>query len=167
MADGIAVELLQPAHQTAAFSCGSVELDTWLQRYAYSNQAAGAARTFVALRGSQVVGYYALAAGSVERDEAPKRVAQGLARHPVPVVILARLAVDQSEQGRGLGAALLKDALKRVMAAADLIGVRALLVHAKGDDARAFYERFDFQPSPVDPLQLFLLLKDIRRNAAA
>jgi GNAT superfamily N-acetyltransferase len=165
VANSIAVELLQASHDTASFSCGSLELDTWLQRYAYSNQAAGAARTFVAVRGDRIIGYYALAAGSVERDEAPKRVAQGLARHPIPVVILARLAVDLTEQGRGLGAALLKDALKRVIAAADLIGVRALLVHAKGEQARAFYERFDFQPSPVDPLQLFLLLKDLRRNA--
>jgi GNAT superfamily N-acetyltransferase len=165
VADGITIELLQPTHDTGSFSCGSVELNTWLQRYAYSNQAADAARTFVAVRGHQVVGYYALAAGSVERDEAPKRVAQGLARHPVPVVILARLAVERTEQGHGLGAALLKDALNRVIAAADLIGVRALLVHAKGEEARAFYERFDFQPSPVDPLQLSLLLKDLRRNA--
>jgi GNAT superfamily N-acetyltransferase len=110
----------------------------------------------------RVVGYYALAAGSVEHEEVPARIRKGLARYPVPVILLARLAVDQQERGRGLGAALLKDALTRAARAADEIGARAILVHAKDDEARSFYEHFDFEPSPSDPLHLFLLMKDLR-----
>lgn len=109
----------------------------------------------------RVVGYYALSAASVEQDDAPTRVRKGLARHPIPVILLARLAVDQSEQGRGLGAALLKDALQRAGSAAGEIGARAVLVHAKDEEAKAFYEHFDFEPSPSDPLHLFLLMKDL------
>jgi GNAT superfamily N-acetyltransferase len=92
-------------------------------------------------------------------------VSRGLARHPIPVVILARLAVDKTERGGGLGRALLKDALLRIASAADVIGVRAVLVHAKDERARRFYERFDFEPSPIDPLQLFLLVKDLKHAA--
>lgn len=110
-----------------------------------------------------MVGYYALAAGSVEHEQTPERVTKGLAKHPILVILLARLAVDRREWGRGLGAALLKDALIRAAAAAEEIGVRAVLVHAKDDDARAFYERFEFEPSPTDPLHLFLLMKDIKK----
>lgn len=109
----------------------------------------------------RVVGYYALSAASVEQADAPTRVRKGLARHPIPVILLARLAVDQSEQGRGLGAALLKDALQRAGSAAGEIGARAVLVHAKDEEAKAFYEHFDFEPSPSDPLHLLLLMKDL------
>ena len=112
-----------------------------------------------------MVGYYALATGSVVRETVPGRVARGLARHSVPVVVLARLAVDRHEHGRGIGSALLKDALLRIARAADVIDVRAVLVHAKDEDARAFYERFDFEASPVDPLQMSLLMKDLKRAA--
>ncbi len=109
------------------------------------------------------LGYYALAAGSVEPASAPSRVGSGLPQHqPVPVIVLARLAVDVREPGRGLGRALLKDPLQRFLAAADAIGARALLVDAQDDQARGFYQRFDFEPSPIDPLQMFLLTKDIR-----
>ena len=160
-----AVEKLSPDHELSAFSCGTPALDTWLKRFARQNQAAGASRTYVVHRANRVVGYYALAAGSVERQEAPDRVSRGLARHPLPVVIVARLAVDQTEQGSGLGRALLKDALLRIANAVDVIGVRAVLVHAKDENARRFYERFDFEPSPIDPLQLFLLVKDLKRAA--
>ena len=160
-----AVEKLSPDHELSAFSCGTPALDTWLKRFARQNQAAGASRTYVVHRANRVVGYYALAAGSVERQEAPDRVSRGLARHPLPVVIVARMAVDQTEQGSGLGRALLKDALLRIANAVDVIGVRAVLVHAKDENARRFYERFDFEPSPIDPLQLFLLVKDLKRAA--
>ena len=156
---------LAPDHDLSDFDCGEPALDDWLRRFALANQAAEAAQTYVIHRGGQVVGYYALAAGSVEREQAPGRVARGLARHAIPVVILARLAVDRREQGRGLGKALLKDALLRIAGAADVIGVRAVLVHAKDDEARTFFERFDFEPSPVDPLQMFLLTKDLKRAA--
>lgn len=111
-----------------------------------------------------MVGYYALAAGSVEPAQAPERVKKGLARHPIPVILLARLAVDRREHGNGLGKALLKDALIRAAGAATAIGARAVLVHAKDEEARTFYEHFDFEPSPTDPLHLFLLMKDLQRT---
>jgi len=117
---------------------------------------------YVAHRAGRVVGYYALAAASVELEEAPARVKKGLARRPIPVILLARLAVALSEQGRGLGAALLRDALNRIGSAADQIGARAVLVHAKDDEAKSFYQHYDFEPSPTDPLHLFLLMKDLR-----
>ena len=153
---------LSADHDVKNFDCGKQELTEWLRRYALQNHQAGATRVYVLNRGGRVVGYYALAAGSVESEDAPIRVRKGLVRHPIPVILLARLAVDVSEQGRGLGATLLKDALTRVAAAADEIGARAVLVHAKDDDARNFYQRYDFEPSPTDPLHLFLLMKDLR-----
>jgi GNAT superfamily N-acetyltransferase len=100
----------------------------------------------------------------VSREETPTRVAKGLARHPVPVILLARLAIDRGEQGKGLGAGLLKDALLRAAQAADIIGCRAVLVHAKDHSARAFYQRFGFEPSPIDELHLYLLMKDIKAS---
>src|SRR5439155_17766817 len=114
-------------------------------------------------KGQWITGYYSLAVGAVARDEAPPRIAHGLARHPIPVMILARLAVDQTEQGRGLGRALLKDALLRTAQAADIAGIRALVVHAKDEQARRWYGQFDFDPSPTDPLHLFLVMKDLKR----
>jgi GNAT superfamily N-acetyltransferase len=161
------IEQLSPHHQLADFDCGVAALTEWLQRHALVNQAADAAQTYVGIRAQTILGYYALAAGSAEREAAPRRVAKGLARHPVPVVVLARLVVDRHEQGRGIGAALLKDALRRVAAAAGIVGVRALLVHAKDEAARGFYERFDFESSPDEPLRLFLLLKDLRKTLQA
>jgi GNAT superfamily N-acetyltransferase len=159
------VEPLTSAHDTSDFDCGKLELTDWLYRYALVCHRAGSARVFVVHRNGRVVGYYALAAGSVEREGAPERIRKGLARHPIPVILLARLAVDQREQGKGLGASLLKDALTRAARAADEIGARAVLVHAKDEEARAFYQRFDFEPSPTDPLHLFLLMKDLKRVA--
>lgn len=110
------------------------------------------------------MGYYTLAAASARREETPARVAKGLAAHPVPVILLARLAVDNTAKGKGLGAGLLKDALLRAAAAADIIGCRAVMVHAKDEAAKSFYQRFGFEPSPSDPLRLFLLMKDIRAS---
>lgn len=124
---------------------------------------AGSAQTYVATSGDRVVGYYSLAVGAVTHAEAPVRVAKGLARHPIPVMLLARLAVEQSAKGRGLGAALLHDALARTLQAADIAGIRALLVHAKNDEARRFYEHFDFDPSPTDDYHLYLLIKELRK----
>jgi GNAT superfamily N-acetyltransferase len=155
-------EPLTAAHDVSGFDCGKQELTEWLRRYALQNQQAAAARVYVVHRTARVVGYYALAASSVEPEEAPERVRKGLARHPIPVILLARLAVDVSARGQGLGVALLKDALSRSASAADEIGARAVLVHAKDDEAQAFYRHFDFEPSPTDPLHLFLLMKDLR-----
>jgi GNAT superfamily N-acetyltransferase len=155
---------LDAGHDLAAFECGAPALNEYLRRYAYQNHQSNAARTYVATRGPRVVGYYTLAA-SVRREETSARVAKGLARHPIPVILLARLAVDRAEQGKELGKALLRDALRRAAQAADLIGCRAVLVHAKDEAAKAFHQRFGFEPSPVDDLHLFLLMKDIKASA--
>ena len=109
-----------------------------------------------------MVGYYTLVVGQVEYDDAPERLTKGLARHPVPIMLLARLAVAVSWQGKGLGGGLLKDAMARTAQAADIAGIRAFAVHAKDDEAKSFYERFDFMPSPSDPYHLFRLMKDVR-----
>ena len=159
----LAIEPLRPDHELDTFDCGSEELNRFLKRFALANQKAETARTYVACEGRRVVGYYSLTVGSILHAEASKRVTKGLARHPIPVMLLARLAVDHREQGRGIGAGLLKDALLRTAQAADLAGIRALLVHAKDDAAVAFYRHFNFDPSPTDPFHLFLLIKDIRR----
>lgn len=146
---------------TSGFNCGSAPLNAYLQRYALINQSSGGAQTYAAVLDSCVVGYYSLSTASVEYEAATERAKRGLAQHPIPVVLIARLAVDREWQGKGLGAGLLLDALRRVIAAADIVGIRAVLVHAKDEAARRFYEHFDFDPSPVDPLHLYLLVKDI------
>lgn len=158
-----ATEKLSARHDTGQFNCGKEPLNRFLQRHALTNQAANAAQTYVVRgQGENVVGYYSLAVGAVEQTSAPGRVTRGLARHPVPVMLLARLAVDETVQGSGLGKALLKDAMLRTTQAADIAGIRALLVHAKDDEAKAWYGQFDFMPSPTDPFHLFLLMKDIK-----
>lgn len=158
------VEKLRPEHPIEVFDCGREELDRYLLRYAWANQQAGAAQTYIGLLGDTVVGYHTLAVGQVEREEAPERLTKGLARHPVPITLLARLAVDRRWQGKGIGKALLKDAMQRTLQAADIAGIRAFTVHAKDEEARAFYQKFDFIPSPTDPMHLFVLLKDVRRS---
>jgi GNAT superfamily N-acetyltransferase len=158
------IEKWRRDHHLSSFECGNPALNGWFQRFAWTNQQADSTRTYVACREGHVAGYYALTAGSVHKRESPERVAKGLASHPVGVVLLARLAVDVSEQGRGLGKALLFDGLKRVEEAADIVGVRAVLVHAIDDGARRFYEHFNFDPSRVDPFHLMLLLKDLRKS---
>ena len=157
-------EPLAAQHDSSAFDCGSPALNVFLARFALVSQNSGAARTYVALRGTRVAGYYSLAAASVEPERAPPRVAKGLARHAVPLTLLARLAVDRAEQRAGLGEALLKDAIKRHLQAQSIIGSRALLAHAKDERAAAFYARYGFQPSPSDPLHLYLLTKDMKKT---
>ena len=158
---------LEARHDLSAFDCGVAALDNYLKKFALQNQRGQSARTYVAARGERVVGYYTLAAASARREETPARVAKGLAAHPVPVILLARLAVDQNEKGRGLGAGLLKDALLRVVQAADIVGCRAVMVHAKDDVAKTFYQRFGFEESPTDPFRLFLLVKDLKASLGA
>jgi predicted N-acetyltransferase YhbS len=155
---------LNATHDVSAFDCGVAALNDFLKKYALQNQQNQSARTYVAAREERVVGYYTLAAGSVRREETPARVAKGLAAHLVPVILLARLAVDVSERGQGLGGGLLKDALLRAVQAADIVGCRAVLVHAKDEAAQAFYQRFGFEPSPSDELHLYLLMKDIKAS---
>lgn len=155
-------ELLTEAHDVSSFDCGNEALNRFLQRYALQNQRNQSARTYVALRGeTYVIGYYSLAAASAEHETVPARIAKGLAQHPVPLTLLARLAVDQEEQGSGIGAGLLKDALKRFLQAQAIIAARALVVHAKDDQAVEFYQHFGFVPSPLDPYHLYLMTKDI------
>ncbi len=145
------IEKLEPSHAIEEFDCGREALNRCLIRYAFQNQRAGASQSYVALTGEKVIGYYTLVVGQVEYGDAPERLTKGLARHPVPIMLLARLAVAVPWQGKGLGAGLLKDAMLRTLQAADIAGIRAFAVHAKDDAARAFYEHFDFVPSPTDP----------------
>ena len=156
------IENLRRDHALDAFDCGREALNRFLIRYALPNQQAGASQTYIALADDEVAAYYTLVVGQVEYDDAPERLAKGLARHPVPIMLLARLAVASAWQGKGLGAGLLKDAMLRTLQAAEIAGIRAFAVHAKDDEAKSFYERFDFVASPSDPYHLFRLLKDIR-----
>ena len=156
------VEKLQRTHAVEGFDCGQADLNRYLWRYAWVNQQANAAQTYLGLVGESVLGYYNLAVGHVSYEGAPERLAKGLARHPIPIMVLARLAVDRHWQAQGVGRGLLRDAMLRTLQVADIAGLRALAVHAKDDEARRFYEQFDFAPSPTDPLHLFLLVKSLR-----
>lgn len=151
------------SHAVERFDCGQEDLNRFLLRFALTNQLANASTTYLALAGEEVVGFYTLVVGEAAYADAPERLARGMARHPIPLMVLARLATDIRWQGQGIGKGLLKDAMLRTLQAADIAGIRALAVHAKDETARAFYEHFDFQPSPTDPLHLFLLVKDVRR----
>ncbi len=155
------IEKLDPGHTIEAFNCGQDALNRYLVRFALVNQRANAARTYVGLADDTVIGYYTLTVGEIAHGEAAQRLVKGLARHPVPAMILARLAVHRDWQGRGIGAGLLKDAMLRTLQAADIAGIRAIVVHAKDDNARAFYEHFGFAPSPTDPYHLYLLVKEL------
>jgi GNAT superfamily N-acetyltransferase len=157
------IDKLSRDHDPGPFDCSNPTLNDWLRKFAWANQQADSAKTYVALDGRRVIGYYALTTGSVHKHESPRRITKGLANHPIGVVLLARLAVDRSQQGKGLGKALLFDALSRVEEAAGIAGVRAALVHAIDDAARRFYMHFELEESPVDPYQLLLLLKDLRK----
>jgi GNAT superfamily N-acetyltransferase len=156
------VRKLTETDRIDTFDCGQAALNQFLQRYALVNQKANSAQTYVCCQGDVVVGFHSLTVGSVDPQAAPSRVTKGLARHPVPVMILARLAVDKAHQGKGLGQALLKDALLRTARAADIAGIRCLLVHAKDDSARQWYGSWEFEPSPTDSYHLFLMLKDLK-----
>jgi len=157
------IEKLNRSHAVEEFDCGRDALNRFLIRYALVNQHAEASQTYVALADDVVAGYYTLVVGQVQYSAAPERWTKGLVRHPVPIMLLARLAIGVQWQGKGLGSGLLKDAMQRTLAAAEIAGIRAFAVHAKDDEARAFYEHFGFSPLPSDPYHLFRLLKDIRK----
>jgi GNAT superfamily N-acetyltransferase len=164
MSDGLedisAPEPLRPEHDLGAFDSGVPALDDWLRRRAAHNQETGASRTYVIQRKGEVVGYYALAAGAIAHAEAPGRVRRNVP-DPIPVMVLGRLALDRRlPRRKGLGRALLRDAVLRTMQAARIAGIRALLVHAISEEAKLFYERCGFQPSPVDPMTLMITLRD-------
>jgi GNAT superfamily N-acetyltransferase len=155
-------EPLRSDHVLDGFDCGRPSLNVWLVKYA-RQAATGSARTYVVndAEEERVVSYYALSAAELEREAATARVIKGMPRYPIPVVLLARLAVDLSVAGRGLGAWLLRDAMLRTLAASETIGSRALVVHALDEDARAFYRRHGVEPSTTDPLHLMILVNDI------
>lgn len=156
------IEKLSRSHPVERFDCGREVLNRFLYKYALQSQQSNASQTYVALDGTDVVGYYTLVFGQVDYDAAPARLIKGLARHPVPIMLLARLAVAGARQGQKVGRGLLKDAVLRTLQAADIAGVRALAVHAKDDEAKAFYEHFDFIPFPSDAYHLAILVKDLR-----
>lgn len=152
---------ITPAHEIAGFQSGVASLDEWLQKRALKNENALASRTYVTCEGHRVVGYYCLSAGAVALSETPKTLTRNMP-DPIPVVVLGRLAIDLSWQNKGLGKALLQDATRRALAAADIAGVTALLVHALSEEARRFYLSRGFVASPIQPMILFLRLSDAR-----
>lgn len=156
--------LLDRHHDVDDFDCGAEPLNNYLKNFAFTNNQNGSARTYVTTKAGNVVGYYTLTPGSVLKTATPYRVGKGLANHPVSVIIIARLAVDKTEQRLGVGKALVRDALLRIVDAAGIIGGRAVLVHAKDAPAKRFYEQFGFETSPIDPLHLYLLIKDIQKT---
>jgi GNAT superfamily N-acetyltransferase len=153
--------LLSAVHDLSAFSCGSEVLDNWLRKRALANQTTGASRTYVVAESHKVIGYYALASGGVSASEAPGSIRRNMP-DPVPVMILARLAIDSHWQGKGVGGDLLRDAVLRTLQAAEIGGIRALLVHALDESAARFYGRFGFKPSPIRPLTYFLPIPGIK-----
>ena len=161
------VELLARDHELEPFDCRSEEQTTWLRRHARQAHQSDTAKVYVVCRKDKrrVVGYYALTAGSVAHEAVPPRVTKGIGRYPVPVVILTRLGVDLSEQGHGLGSAIVRDALLQCASIAERAGVRALLIHAESERAAGFYQRLGigFAQSTTDPLHLILLMKDLRQ----
>ncbi|MGD0267767.1 MAG: GNAT family N-acetyltransferase [Candidatus Sulfotelmatobacter sp.] len=156
-------EKLRIDHDLSRFECGEPSLDDWLRRRALQNEESGASRTYVVCLGLRVVAYYALAVGAVAHAGAPGRVRRNMP-DPVPVMIIGRLAVDREFHGHGLGQALLRDAVLRTLQAADIAGVRAILVHAISSDAERFYERHGFVRSPIDPMTLMITLAELARE---
>jgi len=159
-------EKLRHDHDLSRFECGEPALDDWLRRRAGQNEASGASRTYVVCVGLKVVAYYALAVGAVAHASAPGRVRRNMPA-PVPVMIIGRLAVDQEFHGHGLGQGLLRDAVLRTLQAADIAGIRAILVHAISSDAQRFYEKHGFVRSPIDPMMLMITLADVARELSS
>jgi GNAT superfamily N-acetyltransferase len=157
-----APEHLAATHEVSAFDCGVPDLDEWLKKRALANEESGASRTYVVCAARRVVGYYALAGGGVAQEHAPGRVRRNMP-DPLPVMIVGRLAVDRTWQGRGVGRSLLRDAVVRTLQAAEIGGIRAILLHAISDEAKRFYERYGFQSSPLDPMTLMITVADARK----
>ena len=157
-----APERLNPGHDLSQFHCGETTLDDWLRKRALQNEESGASRTYVACVGKRVVGYYALAAGAVAHADAPGRVRRNMP-DPVPVMVIGRLAVDQTVQGQALGPALLRDAVLRTVQAAEIAGIRAILVHAISERAKRFYEMSGFIASRIEPMTLMITVAEARK----
>lgn len=153
---------LEPHHVLADFDCGHAPLNRFLQFFALKNQYLGSSVTYLAMVEDTVAGYHSLTFGTASYDDAPERLGKSMPHYPIPVVVVARLAVDRRFQGRGFGAALLRDAMRRALGASEIAGIRGVLVHAKDENAAAFYRSFGFTPFPDKPLTLYRLLKDIK-----
>jgi GNAT superfamily N-acetyltransferase len=158
-------ELLTSQHLSTDFACGIDALDDWLKRRALANQSSGATRTFVTCIDNKVVGYYALASGGISSEAALGKFRRNMP-NPIPVVILARLAIDRACQGQGLGRALFRDAALRIDRAADTIGIRGIIVHAISAEAKNFYVALGFDVSPIEPMTLMITLNDLRASIA-
>jgi len=161
---GDAIEITGPEplsveHYLARFDSGEPALDDWLRRRARQNEASGASRTYVVCAGGRVVGYYTLAVGAVAHSGAPSRLKRNMP-DPVPVMLLGRLAVDETFQGRGIGTGLMQDAVLRTMRVAEIAGIRGILIHAISDDAKRFYEKYGFFSSPIDPLTVMITIAE-------
>jgi predicted N-acetyltransferase YhbS len=159
-------ERLGSNHVLSGFDCGVGSLNVWLERHARSASGVGSAKTYVITDEEQgrVVGYHALTLVSVEHVEATSRAKKGMPKYPIPAMLLARLAVDESVKGKGLGAFLLRDAMVRTVAVSQEAGLRLLLAHALNEQARTFYVKFGFEPSPTDPMNLQIIVKDIEAS---
>ena len=163
-AEGVsAPEHLTAEHDVSAFDCATPELDSWLKRRALGNEALGTSRTYVVTAGGRVVAFYALANGAVAHKDVSTKTRRNTP-DPIPVMVLARLAVDSAYQKQGLGSALLRDALLRTIAAAQIAGIRAVLLHAMSDDAKRFYERAGFYECPIDPMMMMITLAEVEKN---
>jgi len=160
-----APQKLSADHDISQFQSGEPALDDWLRRRALPNEESGASRTYVVCVGMRVVGYYALAVGAVAHVDAPGRVRRNMP-DPVPVMVIGRLAVDQTVQGQGVGPALLRDAVLRTVRAAEIAGIRAILVHAISERAKRFYEKWGFIPSPVEPMTLMITVAEAKKEIA-
>jgi predicted N-acetyltransferase YhbS len=158
------LERLDAHHDVTTFNSGNEDLDTWLQRHALAAQRTDSARTFVATRSGRVIGYFSLTMGSVLRAEAPAKLVRGMPAYPVGMVLLARLAVDQSEQGKGVGAMLLAEALRKAVAAGEVAAARLIVVDAVDDSAAAFYQHYGFIRTPENPLRFYRRMKDVRAS---
>lgn len=156
-------EPLGPQHRLEGFDCGKPALNDWLLRHARQAQGSGSAKTFVVVDDDRVASYFSLTVGQIDTLDAPERIRKGMGQYPLPVVILARLAVSTTDQGRGIGIGLLQEAIRRTMLIAEHAGIRAMLTHPIDEDATRFYTRFGFIASPLREQQLLLLLKDARR----
>ena len=159
--------LLTPEQDVSSFDCGNDQLTSWLVRHALASQRADLARTYLALEGEQVMGYVGLTTGSVHRDEAPKRYARGMPAHPMPTILIARLAVDHCHQGRQLGSRLLAEALRLAVTASDAAAARLVVVDAIDESAAVFYRKRGFIDVPENPLRLYRKISDIRRSLDA
>jgi len=155
-------EKLSSEHDVSQFHCGEPTLDDWLRRRALQNEESGASRTYVICIEDRVVGYYALDVGAVAHDEAPGRIRRNMP-DPIPVMVIGRLAVDATAQGQALGPALLRDAVLRTLQAAEIAGIRAILVHAVSERAKRFYEKWGFIVSPVEPMTLMITMAEARK----